>query len=110
KTIELGYGEEDMTWDAGVIKTVGSVGDYVWLDENQDGIQDDWEQGIGGVTVMLEYNESGEVTDESMWTLVGTTQTNEAGYYRFNDLGAGYYRVRFQIPEGYTVTQANAGS
>ncbi len=107
-TIALDYGQRDMTWDAGLIRTNGSVGDYVWLDENRDGRQDENEMGIADVLVVLEYNESGLVDDASQWRQIAETTTNESGYYRFDNLNEGYYRVRFLLPEGLTVTALNA--
>ena len=97
-----------MTWDAGLIRVNGSVGDYVWLDENRNGRQDEDEMGIAGVLVVLEYNESGMVDDAGQWRQVAETTTNESGYYRFDNLDEGYYRVRFLLPEGLTVTALNA--
>ena len=47
----------DFTIDAGIFltnpNTLGSIGDFVWLDTNGDGIQDANEQGVAGVTVTL---------------------------------------------------------
>lgn len=106
--ITLDYGQRDMTWDAGLIRVNGSVGDYVWLDENRNGRQDEDEMGIAGVLVVLEYNESGMVDDAGQWRQVAETTTNESGYYRFDNLDEGYYRVRFLLPEGLTVTALNA--
>ena len=106
--IDLGYGETDLSWDAGVIYTSGSVGDYVWLDENHDGIQNEENTGVAGIPVVLEYN-AGDPTQEDGWQVVGETVTGSTGYYRFDDLSAGYYRVRFQVEAPYTVTGANLG-
>ena len=43
--IKPGYGEEDMTWDCGVIPVLSALGDYVWYDDDYNGIQDDGEKG-----------------------------------------------------------------
>jgi len=39
----LDPGENDMTWDAGIYVPLACIGDYVWMDMNMDGIQDDGE-------------------------------------------------------------------
>ena len=44
-------GENDLTWDAGLYQPA-SLGDFVWLDADADGIQDATETGIDGVTVI----------------------------------------------------------
>lgn len=100
--IRLGYGQNDMTWDAGIIQTSGSVGDYVWFDTNKNGIQDEENTGISGIRVVLERNDNDDLKDQA-WEFVAETKTNRAGYYRFDDLQAGYYRVKFYL-EGYSVT------
>lgn len=98
--IDLAYASEDMTWDAGIIETSGSVGDYVWFDTNKNGIQDEVGTGIGDVLVVLEMNET-ENMDTNGWVEVNRTTTNSSGYYRFDDLQAGYYRVKFYLPNSY---------
>lgn len=79
----------------GKLKTgewAASISDYVWLDENQNGIQDPDEQGLLGVTVNL-YDEDGNLID--------TDITDENGYYIFDDLYPGSYYLEFIPPEGY---------
>ncbi len=45
-------GQEDLSWDAGLATVAGAatatVGDYVWLDSNKNGIQDSEESGVPG--------------------------------------------------------------
>jgi hypothetical protein len=79
---------------------VGVIGDYVWNDLDEDGVQDGDEPGIGGVVVDL-FDASG--------TLVGTTTTGANGLYRFVDVPAGDYYVRFTAPDGWDFTVANQG-
>ena len=56
------------------------VGNRVWIDANQDGIQNADELPVEGVTLEL-YN----VSDPDNPVLVGTTTTNDNGEYYFND-------------------------
>ncbi len=79
---------------------LGALGNYVWNDLNQNGLQDLGEPGIGGIFVHL-YAADG--------TLLETTRTDEDGFYLFDDLPAGDYYVVFDIPEGYISTTTNAG-
>jgi uncharacterized repeat protein (TIGR01451 family) len=60
------------------------VGDYVWLDANVNGIQDEDESGVSGVRVEL-FKANGQ--------LAGTTETDANGLYLFTDLIAGDYYV-----------------
>jgi hypothetical protein len=75
------------------------IGDKVWLDGNQNGLQDGDEPGAGGVTVKL-FRQSGE--------LVATTTTASDGSYLFQNLplDTSYY-VEFELPAGYRFTQPN---
>ncbi len=88
----LSSGENDLSWDAGVVK-LASLGDRVWEDRNANGVQDDGETGIGGVTVKL-YD---CVTKD----LIDTTTTDGNGNYHFTGLMPGVYHVEFVAPNGY---------
>ncbi|HEH2448229.1 TPA: fibrinogen-binding adhesin SdrG C-terminal domain-containing protein, partial [Staphylococcus aureus] len=90
---------DNMTLDSGFYKTPKySLGDYVWYDSNKDGKQDSTEKGIKGVKVTLQ-NEKGEV--------IGTTETDENGKCRFDNLDSGKYKVIFEKPAGLTQTGTN---
>ena len=66
-----------------------AIGDYVWLDDNQNGIQEAGEDPLGGWVVRL-YTVSG--------TLVATTTTNNDGKYLFTGLAPGDYFLEFAPP------------
>ncbi|QQS29845.1 MAG: DUF11 domain-containing protein [Sphingobacteriales bacterium] len=105
--ITLAPGENNLTIDAGFYidgppALLGSIGDYVWFDQNQNGQQNSGEPGIGGVTVML-FNAATN-------TVIATTTTNPSGYYLFNNLVAGSYYVVFVTPLGYSSAPANTGN
>ncbi|MFT6336346.1 MAG: putative repeat protein (TIGR01451 family) [Halioglobus sp.] len=51
------------------------IGNYVWNDDNRNGLQDANENGIGGITLNLYDSEC---------NLVGATTTNDEGVYAFN--------------------------
>ena len=57
------------------IPPCGQLGDYVWWDENENGIQDSGENGIDNVQVDLYLHGTN--------TLVGSTTTNSNGRYLF---------------------------
>lgn len=75
------------------------LGNRVWLDGNQNNLQDDWERGVGGVCVNL-YDENLELLEQ--------TSTDSNGYYGFN-VGAGRYFIAFARPDGMHFAQKNAG-
>ena len=98
--ITIVAGEVNNTLDAGMYALPASIGNYVWIDADQDGIQDSNEAGLANVTVNL-LNGAG--------TVIGTTTTDNDGLYAFNDLSAGTYQVQFVTPTNYVLTTANAG-
>ena len=65
----------------------GSIGDYVWIDKNNDGVQDVTETGIANVTIRLERSINGTFLQ------VASTVTDAAGAYLFSGLSAANYRV-----------------
>ncbi len=99
--ITLVADERNTTVDAGINKTASTattprLGDRVWFDINNNGIQDAAEQGVPGITAVL-YT--------SVNVAVDTTTTNTTGNYLFPDLAANTYYVIFKnIPPGYTFT------
>ncbi len=74
------------------------LGNLVWLDLDADGIADDGEPGLSGVTVELLDADGDVVTD---------TVTNGDGHYVFGGLSAGDYRVRI---DGAQTALAGHGS
>jgi len=78
-----------------------SVGNYVWIDTNRDGIQQDTESGMANVTVRL-YSSGG--------ILVGETKTDATGKYIFIDLKPDAYYVTFVSPSNYIFSMVNRGS
>jgi LPXTG-motif cell wall-anchored protein len=59
-----------------------TIGDTVWSDENENGIQDNGEKGIAGATVRLTLPDSTTIE----------TDTNANGLYLFSGLDAGEYK------------------
>jgi hypothetical protein len=102
--ITLEEGDINLTIDAGIYQNaiLASIGDYVWNDINQNGIQEANEPGLPGITVTL-YNAANEV--------VANTTTDGNGAYQFTGLNAGTYIVGFSnLPSGYSFTAPNANS
>ena len=81
-----------------------SLGNKVWVDINNDGVQDANEPGVAGVKVSL--------LDINGAAIGGPVTTNAAGEYLFGNLAPGSYSVKFDLatlPSGYTVTSKDAG-
>jgi hypothetical protein len=104
-SITLAAGQRITTVDAGYWQTngdAGIIGDRVWLDANQNGIQDIGEKDVQGITVVL-YDGAN--------TAIKQTVTDAAGNYLFTNLAAGNYTVGFSnIPAGYTFTTPGLGT
>jgi len=92
--------DEDPTNHTGV---VGALGDFVWVDLDLNGLQDEGEPGVAGVEVKLL---SGNIE-------VASTVTGENGQYVFADLAPAVqdYRVQFVVPGAtFTTQQVDAGA
>ncbi|GEM_PF-2182310 len=88
--VTLAAGQTDNTIDAGLYQP-GAIGDFVWNDLNDNGVQDSGEPGIGGVTVTLMHGS----------TVIATTTTATDGSYHFTNVAPGTYTVNFTAPSGY---------
>src|SRR5699024_6690316 len=75
-----------------------AVGDYTWIDTNRDGIQDDDEPVLPGVTVELLDSDGEQATDVN-GDPVPSTVTDDNGHYLCDNLPAGDYRVRFTLTD-----------
>jgi hypothetical protein len=85
--------------DAGFVTRV--VSGRAWLDADGDGIRQETESGMAGITVQL--------LDANGFAIAYTT-TRDDGTYVFTNVADGQYRVQFALPEGYAFTQPNQGS
>lgn len=76
-----------------------SIGNFVWLDSNHDGMQNDGEPGIEGVVVKL-YRAPGGYLGE----MVQTTITDAQGHYLFSGFEEGvFHKIRFVNPSPATL-------
>jgi hypothetical protein len=100
----LASGQMNTTLDAGAAAIPpASVGDFVWLDADRDGVQDPGETGLAGVTV--------RVFDAATDGQVGATVTTAGdGAYSFTGLDPGSYYVTFGLPAGYLFSSRNAAA
>ncbi|MEA2769670.1 MAG: serine-aspartate repeat-containing protein, partial [Acetobacteraceae bacterium] len=97
--ITLTAGEADHNVEVGLVPVgTASIGNTVWLDANRDGLYDNGEQGVAGVTVDL-LSGTGSI--------IATTTTDSSGTYQFTNLDAGTYEVTFQAPAGDNFTTQN---
>lgn len=97
-SVTLAAGQTNITIDFGFYK-LGSIGDFVWYDKDDDGIQDATETGISGRTVTLTGPNG-----------TSTTTTNSSGKYLFSGLKPGTYTVCTGIPSGYHSSPAAVGN
>lgn len=82
-----------------------SIGDFVWLDQDGDGFQENGEPGVDNVTVNLWEDSNCNDTPDS---IIDTQQTNN-GYYNFDNLPDGCYIIQVELPDGYSYTEYDAG-
>ena len=96
-------GAVDNTLDFGFYKASVSVGDFVWLDANRNGIQDAGESGIPGVVLTI-TDPNGAAVKHVDGTSVDPVTTDASGAYLFTDLPV------LPVGKSYTVTIDTASS
>ena len=102
-------GHNDHTYDAGFRASV-SVGNFVWIDSDADGIQDAGEPGLAGVELALTDLAGNPVTDVYGNPVTNVT-TGADGSYLFENLPLGQYKVSVVgYPTGYEPTLSGAGT
>ncbi len=79
------------------VQPKAKIGNFVWRDDNANGVQDTNEPGLGSVPVKLFNTSNVEVAQ---------TTTNGQGFYEF-EVCAGTYYVEFGAVTGYSRTIAN---
>ncbi len=98
--IVLEGGDDSVHNDFAEVKPA-SISGYVYADTDNDGVYDTGESPIGGVTLTL-YGANGNALD--------TTTTNSSGYYSFDELTPGTYKVVETQPTGYLDGKDTAGT
>lgn len=121
-TIPTGYGPTTPTTLTRTATTAGvndadfglrppgtaSIGDYVWLDADNDGVQDPSENGLPGVTVNLYIDQNNDGVIDGGDTLLQTTTTDANGLYQFLYLHPDDYLV--QVDTASSVTSPYDGT
>lgn len=79
----------DLNQDAGFIEGTGSISGLVWEDENEDGLLNNGEVGIEGVSIVLQ-NAGNDVAIEMV-------VSDASGAYSFDNIGAGDYYLTFYV-------------
>ncbi|HRK82676.1 MAG TPA: GEVED domain-containing protein [Saprospiraceae bacterium] len=90
--------QNNQTIDFGLL-VLAELGNYTWVDLNENGLQDGGDLPLGGVTVMLMG------TDNLGNPVTLTTTTAADGSYLFDDLWPGTYAVMFNFSTVTTPSQ-----
>ena len=91
--ITVGVGVNDLTWDAGLVR-LGALGDLVWYDTNQNGIQNVGEPGLANVPLSLYRDSNNNGTLQiGQDALVATRVTSADGSFLFDALAPAVYFV-----------------
>lgn len=108
QVVSLSFSETNPTLDLGLYQTdIASVGNYVWFDENEDGLQNEpTANGVNGISVYL-YDNGG--------LLQGSTTTQNdlngsPGYYLFDSIPPADYYIEFEVPTSFRYSLAQQGA
>jgi hypothetical protein len=83
---------------------LASLSGYVFADNNYDGVLNDGDTGLAGVTLTLTGTDS-----QGNWVSL-TVTTDAQGFYRFDSLPSGTYMILASYAEGFMDESALAGS
>ncbi len=83
-----------------------TLGNLVWNDKNDNGVHDNGEPGIDGVTIKIFAADAS--TGDRINSSLGTATTAGGGLYQFTGLSAGAYYVEFNAP-GYVSSTDHSG-
>jgi uncharacterized repeat protein (TIGR01451 family) len=89
-SISLATGEDKININAGLYRPI-TLGDYVWLDKDSNGVQDIGEPALAGITLVLIDKDGHEVN----------TVSDSTGKYSFKDLAPGSYKIRAVSDKAY---------
>ncbi|MFD5831103.1 SdrD B-like domain-containing protein [Lentzea sp. NPDC060358] len=105
--VTVGVGKRtDLDVDLGLVKPTNRLGDFVWSDDNGNGIQDAGEPGVPNLPVYLQDGNGKPVAQ---------TVTDKNGKYLFDGLEDGEYKVCFNadpktgLVAGRPLTKQGAG-
>ncbi len=108
-TVTVTQGQQYTAADFGLEPPgTASIGDTVWLDADEDGVVDDDEDGLAGVTVRLYVDLDDDGVLDPTDVLVEATTTDADGKYLFADLQDGKYLV--QVDTSSPVTSPYDGT
>jgi len=82
----------------------GSISGTKFQDDNGNGVQDSDEDVISGVTIFLDSNDDGQLSEDEQ-----SVVTDTDGNYIFTDLEPGTYIVREVVPDGFSQTFPSGG-
>ncbi len=108
-SVYVGTGTSNLTYNDGAscplaaapLPTSGTIGNFVWIDYDNNGLQDTDELGLSGVTVSI-YESDG--------TFINSTTTAADGSYQFQNLSPSeYYLIFSNLPSGFQFTTQNVG-
>lgn len=86
-----------------------SIEGTVWEDTNKDGIMQEDENKLQGVTVEIVDSNGNEVND-AKGNKIGSQTTDESGKYSFTNLAQGTYKIKYTVNNQYKVTTKNVGT
>ena len=116
--VTLAAGDNNVSLDAGLLKGLpagkGSLGNRVWYDLNNNGLQETGEAGTSGVVVTLKTAGADGIQGNGDDVTIASTATNALGEYIFTSLNPENYYVTFSnltiAAPGYSATVQNAGT
>lgn len=81
----------------------------VWLDKDKDGLIDEGEKYLKDIELTL-VNSDGTVAKDINGNDITSVKTDENGYYKFEDMVKGDYKVKASFEDKYEISPKNVGT
>lgn len=109
-TAQIYENTEEIVTNTVKVEVVGrKIDGKVWFDKNSNGIIDEQDEYLNNIEVTL-LNEDNTTAYDIDGNEILPVITNEYGYYNFENMQKGNYKVRVKIDDKYEITDKNIGS
>ena len=109
-TVQIYENTEAIETNTVKIEVVGrKIEGKIWFDKNSNGIIDEQDEYLNNMEVTL-LNEDNTTVYDINGNEITPVTTNQYGYYSFENMPKGNYKVKVKIGDKYEITDKNVGS
>ncbi|MEM7538605.1 MAG: SdrD B-like domain-containing protein [Chloroflexota bacterium] len=109
-SVTVAYNQTYAGWDAGMYAGA-TLGDFIWADDNGNGLFDEDESQIADVVVRLYSEPDAQSGNNLTGVLRAISRSDDQGAYRFTQMSPGRYYITVEPPvnQEYVLTRNRSG-